>query len=302
VDKGEEINTMQKLWKSKKGGIPVIGELVTIIMDVLPAPIKVGLFVILFTVIASYIIPAILSLGGYACVPESGQVELYQIPLTNTFAKFGFELNDYLKGFVWIKDYQMPEDPYPDGDKSYLRVPSECFTTQEINGTTRWGYTALCTNCSYVSNFWTYVVSLGTGKDGNTICLSDGYYQPLPNYASTGAKRICAQCNPQSPYYFNISNCQSIDDCFFTVEDPVYVPYILDTYVNTEYLQKIKSLGGVKRPQDDTQFFNIQCTSSGKPSIFMFGFEVFNKALWIVLIIGTFLVQVAWAWYGVILK
>ena len=295
----------RNLWKSKKGGIPVISELVTIVMDILPAPIKIGLFILLFTVIASFILPAIFSLFGYSCVYETGEVELYQVPMRSSFGKLGFELEEFTKGWFSIKDYQMPDDAYPAGDKHFIRVPLECIVTQEINGTTQWGYTSLCTNCTYVTNFWSSALSSvtwGFFGNANTICLSDGYYAPITRFHPLSTKQTCSQCHPPNPYYFNITNCPSPDVCFFTIIHESHIPYILDDYIDKTYLIKLKLLGAVKRAQDSSEVVNIQCTASKRPALFFFGIEVFNKTMWIILILGTFLVQFSWAWYKVILR
>lgn len=289
---------MVNLWKSKKGAIPIVSEIVTIVMGILPAPVKVALFILLFTVIASFVIPAILSLWGYSCVYESGQYELYQVPLSGTFGKVSYEINEFLRDFIGIQDYELPENPFPQNNKTFLRIPEECFTTQEINGTDRSGYSALCVNCTYEPKWYSYIL----GKDDTTICLSDGYYEPLSNFASTGAKKFCAICNPPYPYYFNITNCPSIDNCYFTIENVSLIPYVGDDYEDEIYLNRLKELGGVKRAQDSNEFINVQCTANRQPSLYLYSIEIFNKTMWIVLIVGTFLVQFAMMWYGLILR
>lgn len=293
---------MKPLLKSKKGGIPIISEVLTTFFAVTPKPILIGLFIFLITVIASFVIPSLLSLWGYSCVYENSELELYQVPLSGTFGKVGYEVNEYLRDFIGIGDYELPDNPFPENNKSFLRIPEECFTMQEINDTTMWGYTALCVNCTYITNFWTYVVSLGAGKDGNTICLSDGFYQPLSTFASTGAKKTCAKCSPPTPYYFNISNCISADNCYFTIEDPSLISLVGDDYEDTTYLERVKYLGGVKRDQDSTELINIQCDGSRQPQLYFFTIKIFDRTLWIILLIGTFLVQFGLLWYGLILR
>ena len=281
---------MQPIRIARIKGIPAINEIVTFITGILPAPVKIILAVLLVTTIASFVMPAILNLFGYACVEEQGDLELYQIPMSSLVQKTVIDISRGFSEVFLGTEYQLPDDPFPDGDRTYLRIPDECFLQTNYNGSTIWGYTALCTDCSATGGFLWW-------KDGE-VCLDDGIRNDFT--IKTG---YCQKCSPPDPYYYNHSYCTNPanQNCFFTISDPALIPSITDDFGDAIYLDRVLKLNGVKRAQDDTEFANIQCQDVGKPNLYFFNIEVFNRTLWVYIVIASALIGFAFSYYAVML-
>jgi len=293
----------QKIWKNKKGGL--LGGAITSIVDFLqmilhlvPAPIRLALFILLITTFATFIIPAFLNLFGYECVTENNQLALYKVPMSSLLAKSMSDARQTVRRTVGLSDYQLPDDPFPNGDKRYIRVPDNCLMTTQLNGSEFTGYTARCTNCSFEPFQWYNVLF---GLDDNRVCVGDGYANVNVWSYSLEYRQFCYLCAPPHPYFYNHTQClNNPNGCLFQIEAGYNPNDVLESY--DYYLIRIKELGGVKIPIDDTEIVNIQCRAYNQPAIYFFDVEIFNKTLWIILIIGFGLVSFAFAWYGVILK
>lgn len=292
----------KKLLKSKKGGIPAINEIVMTILNVTPKPILYLIFILLITTIATFVIPVFLNLFGYACVYENGNLELYQVPMQSIAIKSVQDLKEGIGDFFGLPTYELPDDPFPNNNKSFIRIPDGCFETINNNTQELYGYTALCTDCPAIGNIpvgsviWNLTVNWRTI---NSICTGDGYYQKnLWNQDAYG-KNYCYKCSPPTGYYYNHSNIQS-QGWVFTIENSTYLPFINEGYYYNVHLNRIKNLGGVKRTQDSDEIVNIQCTEFNQPSLYFFSIELFNRTMWIILILGSFLVSFAYMYYNAV--
>jgi len=298
----------KKLRKSKKGGIPVINEIVQLVIKIVPTPIWILLFLFLITTLAGFLMPQILQIFGYDCASNKGVLELYQVPpnslFQNVFVNIAQGISQTSAGSL-LTDYRLPDDAFPNGDKTYLRIPNECFVTI-TNGTQQiTGYTALTTNCSYAGFFYTFgnfSTLQSVLRTENSICTSDGWARPLGFFdlLDQWKKHYIRRCEPPIPYYFNYTNCYSKEECYFTITDPSLIGGITTDYVSDLYLQKIVGLGGVKRAQDKSEIMNIQCKAEGQPQLYFFSIEIFNQQLWILLIGGYALIGFAFIWYSMI--
>jgi len=279
------------IWESKRGGIPAINEIVMTFLNVTPKPILFAIFIVLISIIGTFLMPTVLNLFGYACVTDAGSIELYQVPMNKLAEKSFSDASKSVRTWFGLEDYKFPEDPFPNGDKRYLRIPHQCIVNQNINGSVITGYTSVCTNCSVSTNWWSATFFW---QDSDVVCLSDGYYKPVPSGA-VWMRNYCYQCSPPDPYYFNITNCQSESECYYTITHESLVGDVKSTY--DYYKDRIVQLGGIKKAQDDTQFFNIQCKDVDQPTLYFFNIEIFNRDLWLIIIIGQFFVTFAFMWY-----
>lgn len=287
---------MVSLLKSKKGGIPAVNEIVQIVMGVLPTPIKIIIFILLITTIASFIIPLFLGMFGYACITEGDDISLYQVPMIKFLSKTAFDIERTATDFFTPRDYQFPEDVHPSGDKTYAKIPDECYVTRNVNGTSAivTGYQGGCTDCEVYRDG--FVETFLYVNHFETFCISDGEDE----WSATVIKN-CDICEPKYPYYYNHSECINTfqqDQCYFTIIDPALETIINENYADLVYRDNIVELGGVVRPQDDSEFVNIQCVDDDTPSLFVFSFEVFNRLMWVYLIIGSALVGFAMKYYA----
>lgn len=290
----------KKLLKSKKGGIPAINEIVMTILKITPKPILYLIFILLLTTIATFVIPVFLGLFGYDCVLEDGNLELYQVPIQSIAVKSIQDIKEGFDEFLGLPSYELPEDPFPFGNKSFIRIPDGCFETVINSSQELYGYTALCTDCDAISraDFFGINVTLPY-KARYSICISDGYFSKnLFNYDLFGS-RFCLRCSPPTGYYYNHSNIPS-HGWVFTIENSSYLPFIDESYYYNIKLNRIKELGGVKRTQDTSDFVNIQCTEYNRPSIYFFTIELFNRNMWIIILLGSFLVTFAYAYYSAV--
>lgn len=288
---------MRSLLKSKKGGIPAINEIVITVMGILPTPVKIFLFLLLITTISGFVLPLMLNMFGYACVDEFGSTELYQVPVTKVFTKTLFDIGRSAQSFLLPQDYLIPEDPHPDGDKRYLKIPSQCYVSREVNDTTITGYSGGCVDCEiYKAGFVETILYV---NHYDTFCIDDGFTVERPFHTE-----YCQQCSPPYPYYYNHTECLAFgqDQCYFTITDTSLLSEIGSDYSQLRYLENILSLGGVRRQQDSSDITNIQCSAVGKPNLFVFSIELFNRTMWIFLFIGYFLITFAYLYYGVVLK
>jgi hypothetical protein len=279
----------QSVWKSKKGGIPVINEVVLTILHSTPKPVLFLLFLFLMSVIGNFALPSVLNMFGYECVSKQGTMTLYQVPMDKIFQKSLSDIKQDLRALVGLTDYQLPDDPFPNGDKSFLRVPAECFLDVQINGSTFTGYSSACVNCtkSGVIRYW------------GSICLSDGYYSPdLITKYWLGTANFCYKCSPPDPYYYDHEYCFSEENCFFRITDESLIGQIVDEdYEANYYYQQIVNLGGVEIPQDTNQFVNVQCEDVNKPQLYFFNIKIFDLQLWIYLAVAYILIFIAYHWY-----
>lgn len=280
------------LLKSKKAGIPLINEVILTFLHTTPKPILFLIFLLLIGVFSIFVIPSVLNLFGYECVSQQGNLVLYQVPMNKLFEKSLFDIRQGVRGIVGLKDYQLPEDPFPNGDKSFLRVPPECFVDVIINGSTITGYSSACVNCtkSGVIRYW------------GSICLSDGFYSPdLITRYWVGTANFCYRCSPPEPYYYNHSYCFSKENCFFRIIDEKLVGNIIsEDYQANYYYQQILNLGGIEIPQDKKQIINIQCEEVNRPNLYFFNIKIFDFTLWIYLFISYLFIFFAYHWYKMI--
>lgn len=281
---------------SKIKGIPAINELVLTFLNTTPKPILTLIFVLLITTLASFLIPAVLNLYGYECVAVGSELRLFQVPMDKLAEKTLSDARQGVRGFFGFEDYQLPDDPFPNGDKRFLRVSPECFIEAEIGGVTQFGYSSACVDCnkSGLFRYW------------GSICTSDGFYDPdlVTNYF-VGTANYCYVCAPPNPYYYNHTYCFDEDQCFFRIlpeyEDDVDAIIDNDWEINA-YYQKVLELGGVERQQDISEFVNVQCEEVSKPQLYFYSIKVFDRTMWIFLIVGYFLITLAFMWYGLTLK
>jgi len=286
------VRTLKRM--GKKGGIPAINELVMTFLNVTPKPILFLIFILLITTLATFLIPAMLNLFGYECIQVNDEIRLYQVPMDKFIEKAIPDIKQGLRDLVGFKDYQLPDDPYPDGDKRFLRVPAECFVEGTVNGTAQYGYSSACVNCT----------KSGWFRYAGSICLDDGYYDStLITKYWIGTANFCYRCSPPDPYYYSRDYCFSTDECFFRIlpEFESQVDDIVDSnYEANYYYQNIIKLGGQQRAQDKTQFVNIQCAEVDQPQLYFYSIKIFDKTLWIYLFIVYGLITFAMAWYGMI--
>ena len=153
---------------SKFKGIPAINELVLTFLNTTPRPILLLIFVFLITTLATFFVPAFLNLYGYECLQVGDEIQLYQVPLNKLASKTIADVRLGVRTFFGFEDYQLPDDPFPNGDKRFLRVPPDCFVEAEIDGITQVGYSSACVDCNKSGLFRYY----------GSICTSDGYYDP----------------------------------------------------------------------------------------------------------------------------
>lgn len=276
----------------KKGAIPLISDLVTTFLSVTPRPILILIFILLITTLATFIIPAMFNLFGYECLSVDGDLRLYQVPMDKLAQKSLSDIKQGLRSFAGFEDYKLPDDPFPNGDKRFLRVPAECFNEVVINGETQVGYSSACVDCNASSWF----------RYSGSICLSDGYYAPdLITKYWIGTANFCYRCAPPDPYYYSHQYCFSQDECFFRITDDNLVDQIIETeYEANFYYQNIIKLGGVERTQNGEEFVNIQCKAVDQPSLYFFDIEVFNRQMWIYLYIAWGLIGFAFMWYRMV--
>jgi len=290
----------KKLLKSKKGGIPAINEIVMTILNITPKPILYLIFILLITTIATFIIPLFLGLFGYDCVLEDGNLELYQVPIQSIAVKSIQDIKRGFDEFLGLPSFELPEDYFPQGNKSFVRIPDGCFETVFNNSEELYGYTALCTDCDAISRaeFFGTNITLNY-KAQYSICISDGFRSKNLFNLDLFGSRYCLLCEPPNPYYYNHSNIPA-HGWVFTIENESLLPFIDESYYFNVELSRIKELGGVKRSQDSSDLVNIQCTEYNRPSVYFFTIELFNRQMWIIILLGSFLVSFAYMYYGAV--
>ena len=80
------------------------------------------------------------------------------------------------------------------------------------------------------------------------------------------------------------------------------VSSIIDTnWEANAYFQKIIEIGGVERPQDSSQFVNVQCEQVNRPGLYFYSIKIFDRIMWIYLLIAEALITFAFAWYKMVL-
>jgi hypothetical protein len=292
----------KRLIKSRKGGVPVLNEIVHIVLKIVPNPIFKLLFLLLIPVLLSTLMPAILSLFGYTCIDRGGTIELYQVPLGNVLLNTYVNFQQGAYNLIGVTAYHLPEDPFPYGNKKYLKIPTECFVNSKLN-VSHYGYSAGCVNCisDQTSVFQTIFT---TRKD--MICTSDGYALNRDTGFLPDLITFCDQCSPPYPYYYNHTICLNnveIDNgiCYFTINPNVSISEVDETtFDTTNYFGRIQDLNGVLRTQNTNDMINIQCNSNNRPELYFFTIELFNQQMWLLLIIGYYLIMFAFIWYKII--
>jgi hypothetical protein len=299
-----------RIFKSKKGGIPLVNEIVQLMIKIVPAPIWLLTFLFLMTTISGFLMPQILQLFGYDCASNKGVVELYQVPPSALFQNAFTNLVQSVSktdAVSLLTDYKIPDDPFPNGDKTYLRIPDECFVTIQNASQTITGYTALTTNCSYVGVFYSInnISNLQSVlRTENSICTSDGYGGVSLSWVdllNQWKKHYVRRCEPPIPYYFNYTNCYTKSECYFTITDTSLISSVNTEFISDVYLQRVLSLGGTKRSLDTkNEMTNVQCKAEGQPTIYFFTIEMFNQQMWMLLIAGYFLITFAFIWFKMV--
>lgn len=293
----------KKLLKSKKGAIPVFNEILHLTLKIVPTPIWRLLFILLIPLLFTIIIPTILSLLGYTCIDRSGNLELYQVPLSSVLINTYSNFQQGLYNLIGVTAYHLPEDPFPFGDKRYLKIPTECFVNSKAN-VSNYGYSAGCVNCE--ADTGQYILSLfffGFISRKDMVCAGDGYGLNRQQGILPDLVTFCDQCTPPEPYYFNYTNCRNNTHipngiCYFTLRENVTTSEIDETtFDTTNYYGRVKELNGVKRVQDGKDIINVQCTANNQPELYFFTIEIFNQYMWILLIVGYYLIVFAFVWY-----
>lgn len=287
---------MVNLLKSKKGGIPAINEIVMTFLNITPKPILALIFILLITTISGFVIPILLNTFGYSCVERgNNDIELYQVPMTNIVQKSALDITRGLSNLVGIEEYSLPENPFPNGNKAFLRIPEQCFVSVNINGSDTFGYSGGCVNCDLSGNFLSGFFT----PTSQRVCVSDG---TEPRDYLSANRQFCSQCSPPYPYYYNHSVCINSTECYFTIEDINLIQYVDESFILETDYKTIIGLDGVLRPQSNSEIINIQCTQNKRPSLYFFSIELFNRIMWIMLLVGFAIVTFALHWYNVVLK
>ena len=291
---------IKKILKSKKGGIPAVNEIVMTILNVTPKPILYLIFILLLTTIATFVIPLFLGLFGYDCVYDGGNLVLYQVPIQSIATK---SIQDVKQGFsdlLGLTTFELPEDYFPSGNKSFARIPDGCFETVQNGSEQIYGYTALCTDCDAISRapFFGTNITLFY-KAQYSVCTTDGFYHKSPFNLDPLNLRFCYRCSPPTGYYYNHSNIPA-HGWVFTILNESYLPFIDEIYYTNIELNRLINLGGVERQQDSEDIVNIQCTEAHRPTLYFFSIELFDRTMWIIIILGSFIISLAYMYYGAV--
>jgi hypothetical protein len=231
---------------------------------------------------------------GYDCINYNGQLRLFKVPLPNILLEPSFAF----RNAFGLQNFQNTYEYADFGNATLIKVPESCIVSSgwsiSVGNETR-GYTSACVNCTSSGLFgWRFL---------GEHCITDGFYDPniVTSYEPITAN-TCFMCAPPNPYYFNISDCTGDDYCYFRLINESQEPFIDAELPVKKYIDTLVSLGGIELGQDDNEFLNIQCISSGRPSLYVFGIHVFDYALWVLIMVGSALVSIAYLWYSVILK
>ena len=293
---------LQKIINSKKAGVPLVNEIILLLQKIIPAPVWFLLFLLLVTLIGSFLVPAILNFFGYECLyGDTGTLDLYQVPMDKILQK---SVSVDFRSMLGLAEFQLPDDPFPNGDKRFLRINPECFDSVNNGSEIVTGYDGTCVDCPVISNFFkTKIVLYSKFGAGHQVCIGDGFYQQtLSSAYDTSVQNYCYKCAPPNPYYYNHTNCLSNTSCYFTITNESLVSQVSGDFYKNVYLSRIKALGGVKRTQDSSEVVNIQCKEFNKPELYLFSIEIFNATLWLYLSVGYVLVMIAHWWYSLTLK
>lgn len=285
---------MKKILKSKKAGIPVINELVLFFLNTTPKPILLLLFLFSIGVISSFVVPGLLGTMGFSCVTESDStINLYQVPLENIGSLALTDIKKNVRSVFGFEDYQLPDNPFPNGNTSLLRIPADCFSEDEVNGTTMTGYSSACVDCTSSALFVRY----------GGICLDDGEYAPdLVTKYWIGTANFCFRCAPPYPYFYSHEDCNRKDSCFFKITDSALASQIdPEDFYYDFYYDNIISLGGVKRTYTTDEFVNVQCDDSSVPHLYFFNQKIFDLELWIILFVAGAFISLSFKWYTMVL-
>jgi len=285
----------KKLIKSKKGGIPAINEMVMTFLNVTPKPILALIFILLITTLATFLVPSLLNLFGYECLDVDGDLELYQIPIGNIVPKTLLNIGQIFEGVFGFEEFKLPEDPFPNGDKHFMRIPDVCWVESDLNGSTVYGVSGKCLKCQTNANFFQWFT---VNPTTSAICVDDATENNV-----VINNEFCAVCQLPPNYYYNHSYCvnqsRNYNDCYYRIIDDSNLPD--ENYEKGLYYDKIIQLGGVERLQDEEQFVNIQCEAEGRPQLYFYSIKIFDRELWIYLFVAWALISLATIWYGVTL-
>lgn len=281
-----------KIFKSKKAQIPAINEIVLTILHTTPKPILFFIFILLTSVIAGLMMPAILNMFGYDCAYKGSNLVLLQVPANNILNSITGNFQQTLNTFFGLKQYELPANAFPNGDKRYITVPNDCFQTVTFNGTQTTGYRSDCTNCTDTSGFFQFLT-----PNKRQICISSGYYTDNSIGWNPQTINFCAICRPPPGYYFDISRCSVNSSCVFTIINESQIPLVSAQYfVNQNYYNTLISLGAMEKAQNSKEFVNLQCTALHRPEVYFFNIRVFDAKLWIYLYISYWVLVFA-GWY-----
>lgn len=286
----------KKLLKSKKGGIPAVNELVMTFLNVTPKPILALIFILLITTLATFFIPVFLNLFGYECLWVDDEIELYQVPVGNIVPKTLLNIGQLFESVFGFEEFKLPEDPFPYGDKHFMRIPEQCWVSSDLNGSTVYGVSGKCLRCQTNANFLQWFT---VNPTTNAICVGDATENNV-----VINNEFCTVCQLPPNYYYNHSWCvnQSRNgyDCYYRIIDDSDLPD--EDYERGLYYSKIIQLGGVERSQSMDDFVNIQCEDEGRPQLYFFSIKIFDRTLWIYLFCAWALITLAMMWYGLTLN
>lgn len=296
---------MVRILKSKRGQIPIVSDFIHIFLSVTPKPILALLFIFLITLIAGVILPGMLKLMGYTCLyGEDGTPQLWQVPPGSLLDNLMSNINQKARE-IFYQQYILPDDPFPNGDKTYMKVPSACWVDTQINGTDTSGYTSLCTNCTKAPNGFTDEYFGGAfGMIGHEqICVSDGVARHRSFYDSVATKNLCALCEPPVPYHFEINHCTSQDNCYFVIDDPALIDRVTVSALDAKARKAMEKSGGhIVSVDPVNDVVSVQCTANKQPTLYLFTIEMFNRTMWIVLLLGYAIVGFAYWYWDMTLK
>lgn len=284
----------KKLLKSKKGGIPAINEVVMTFLKVTPKPILYLIFILLIGTISMFVVPALLNLFGWECLDVNGELHLFQVPIQNIVSKTFLNIGEYFNQAFGFKEYQIPEDPFPDGDKHFQRIPEICWVTSTLNGSTIRGLSGACLRCQTNANFFQWFIIT---TDTNAICIEDATRSNIVTNND-----FCTICQLPDNYYYNHTYCvnqtQYGNPCYYRILDDSELPD--ENYAKGIYYNKIIQLGGVERQQDSSEFVNVQCEAASRPQLYFYTIKIFDRELWILLFVSWALISFASLWYGMV--
>ena len=245
----------------------------------------------------------VLSLFGYSCVPQpDGSVTLYKVPMNKVAQNTYVQIQQGFFTMLGIAPYSLPDDPFPYGDKRFLKIPAQCFVISKANSS-HYGYSSGCVDCQSDMTFFLQGLYLSR-KD--MVCQSDGFAENRDTGVIPDLIAFCNKCSPPEPYYFNYTNCVNntfiaTDECYFTLRSNVSVNDVdVNSFDTTNFISQIISMGGTVVPQDSSDFVNVQCESANKPELYFFSIKIFDLKLWIYIFVAYIFIMLAYYWYSMV--